>query len=99
MMAVKPEDALKFYSELKTAFALAFSGPHGATVIAELSRYCCADRSDFHTDPRISVALQGRRQVWIHIKEFLDYTPEQLVALKSTALEGEISHARSIDDN
>ena len=50
-------------------------------VLADLAKFCRADRSTFHADPRVHAALEGRREVWLRIQEHLNLTPEQLAQL------------------
>ncbi len=94
-----PDEALKYFADLKTAYQTRFGNAQPNPVMDDLMTYCHATRSCFHTDAGIERVLLGRNQVYLRIKEFLDLTPEQLVALNTRPAEGAISHApRSNDD-
>ena len=49
--------------------------------LIDLAMFCRADETCFHSDPRIHAVLEGRREVWIRIKQFLTMEPEQLAAI------------------
>lgn len=44
---------------------------HGRKVLADLGRFCRADASTFHADPRIHALLEGRREVLLRLINFL----------------------------
>lgn len=50
-----------------------------AIVMADLQDFCRATRTAFHADPRIHAMLEGRREVFLRIREHLDLTLDQLV--------------------
>lgn len=50
-------------------------------VLKDLARFCRANESTFHIDPRMHAVLEGRREVWLRIQEHLQFTPEQIYAL------------------
>lgn len=52
-------------------------------VLDDLRGFCRADRTTFHEDPRVSAALEGRREVWLRIQQHLELTPDQLLVLYS----------------
>ena len=52
-------------------------------VLDDLAGFCRAERSCWDPDARIHAALEGRREVYIRIKEHLELTPEQLLILYS----------------
>ena len=81
---MNPAEALAYFSEVKRAFHAAFNiAPHGGIVMEDLSLYCHEKRTCFHTDDAIRNVLEGRRQVMLRIREFLELSPEQLVALNT----------------
>ena len=47
-------------------------------VLSDLEKFCRAKESCFHPDPRLHAALEGRREVFLRIKDFLDLTVTQL---------------------
>ncbi len=57
-----------------------FGGVHGERVLDDLARFCRANESTFHSDPRIEGVLQGRREVWLRVAAHLNLTPDELQA-------------------
>jgi len=74
-------DALSFLKNRKTAYQLCFKSPAGNEVLMDLVKFCRANRSCYHDDPRLHAVAEGRREVWLRINEHLHLTPEQLQAL------------------
>ena len=63
---------------------LAVFDPSGAktdAVLDDLAKFCRANESTFHPDERTHVLLEGRREVWLRIKNHLDLTNEDLFKL------------------
>lgn len=60
-------------------YRLALGGPPGQVVLADLARFCRADQTTFHPDPRVHALMEGRREVWLRIKEHLDLDLEDLL--------------------
>lgn len=61
-------------------------------VLADLARFCRADRSTFHADHAISDRLDGRREVFLRIQQHLNLTTQELWRLygaKSDQSKGE----------
>lgn len=73
----------EFLRTRKRNYQLAFGQPAGQEVLIDLAKFCRADRSTFHADPRSHALLEGRREVWLRIQQHLNLTPEQLTALYS----------------
>jgi len=48
-------------------------------VMEDLERFCRADASCFHPDPRIHAVLEGRREVLLRIKDYLNLSSEDLI--------------------
>ncbi len=46
-------------------------------VLADLARFCRANESAFHPDQRVHAVLEGRREVWLRIRQHLDLTPDE----------------------
>lgn len=67
----------------RLAYQLTFKKDNYAAqeVLMDLAQFCRADRTTFHSDPRISAALQGRHEVWLRLTHHLHLTSEQLFAL------------------
>jgi hypothetical protein len=81
MKQVLTSEALQEYADRKRAFNSAFAmGPHGPRV-TELLGVFCRSRVTTHMDgfPDLSLVLEGRRQVFLLIQDYLELTPEQLV--------------------
>lgn len=63
---------------------LAVFDPSGAQtdkVLDDLAKFCRANKSTFHTDARAHALMEGRREVYLRIREHLDLTNEQLFIL------------------
>ena len=79
-----PEEALAYFTEWKTAYQLLF-GKGDSVAFADLATFC-HERTTCVVpgDREQSYVLEGRRQVILRIRNFLDLTPEQLVQLHTT---------------
>lgn len=49
--------------------------PDGGVVLDDLARFCRARETCFDPDPRVAALLEGRREVWLRLNEFL-HLPE-----------------------
>lgn len=47
-------------------------------VLKDLIRFCRANESTFHEDPRIHAVLEGRREVFLRIQKHLNLSTEDL---------------------
>jgi len=47
-------------------------------VLKDLTRFCRANESCFDSDPRIHAALEGRREVYLRIKQHTDLDQQTL---------------------
>ncbi len=56
----------------------ALDNPAAQQVLGDLSKFCRAHVSTFHRDDRIHAVLEGRREVWLRIQEYLNLTEEQI---------------------
>ena len=50
-------------------------------VLADLAKFCRAHESSFHADPRMHAVLEGRREVWLKIQNYLNLSPDELIEL------------------
>lgn len=50
-------------------------------VLADLAKFCRANETTFHTDPRLHAVLEGRREVYLRILDHLKRTEEELWAI------------------
>jgi HD superfamily phosphohydrolase len=47
-------------------------------VLKDLAKFCRANESTFHADPRIHAVLEGRREVWLRIQHQLKLDADAL---------------------
>src|SRR5450631_704605 len=76
-------EMFRFLSDRWVAYNQTF-GPqnrYSSYVLKDLARFCRANDSTFHPDPRMHAVLEGRREVWLRIQEHLQLTPAQIYAL------------------
>lgn len=85
------DNALAFIRERKRSYQQGCGSETTAVMMADLARFCRADTSCFHADPRIHAALEGRREVWIRIQEHLTKSPEELLAIYGAAIQAPIT--------
>lgn len=62
-------------------FRITFRSMHGQQALMDLSDYCYATASTYDPDPIRSAMNVGRREVWLHIMELTQLTPEELLAV------------------
>lgn len=72
------ESIKRFLMGRQTAYRVVFDGPRGQEVLADLAKFCRANQTTFHPDPRIEGRLDGRREVWLRIQNHLQLTPDEL---------------------
>lgn len=86
-----PDEALAFFAEKKKAYQSAFGQPpHGPMVLADLAIFCRARETCVVPGDRDrTYVLEGRREVFLRVQDFLERTPEELVVLFTKPLEGE----------
>lgn len=78
-------DALRnFLSGRRTAYVQIFSGPNAKIVLEDLARFCRANETTFHENPRVAALQEGRREVWLRIQQHLNLSPEELFDLISS---------------
>lgn len=46
------------------------------TVLKDLARFCRANQTCFHADPRVHAVIEGRREVWLRIMEHTKLDPD-----------------------
>ena len=69
--------------ERRYAYQKTLQGPLAEVVLKDLARFCRANESTFHADPRAHAVAEGRREVWLRIQHHLRLTPAQLWELYS----------------
>lgn len=77
--------AIDFLRGRKRDYQLVFKleDPAGARVLEDLARFCRANETCFHSDPRLHAVAEGRREVWLRIQQHLNLNSEQLYKLLS----------------
>ena len=70
--------ARSFLTSRKQAYQLTFNpeSVHAETVLRDLAKFCRAQESTFHPDPRVEGRLDGRREVWLRITQHLNLSVE-----------------------
>lgn len=80
---------LNFIGRRRNAYCAVFLtqdervAPRAQEVLEDLARFCRANESCFHKDPRAHAALEGRREVWLRIQQNLQLSDEQLAQIYS----------------
>lgn len=72
------DQARQFLSRRRTAYVRTFTGPMAEEVLQDLARFCRANQSTFHADPRVHAVAEGRREVWLRIQQHLQLSDDQL---------------------
>ncbi len=57
------------------------NSPHTHEVLKDLAWFCRAHSPTFHADARIHAMLEGRREVWLRIQEYLQLDMEEIYSL------------------
>jgi len=65
------------YLQRQLAYSLTFNNESGKQVLEDLAKFCRANETAFHADPRVHAALEGRREVYLRIKDHLELPPEE----------------------
>jgi len=67
----------------KFAYQMVFAKENKYTraVLKDLARFCRAHESTFDVDPRRHAALEGRREVFLRIKEYLELNETEIYEL------------------
>jgi hypothetical protein len=80
-----PEKAIEVFTDCKRAYQLAFNTPAGQAVLLDLMPFCRARETCVVPGDRDrTYVLEGRREVYLRIRDYLDLTPEQLVEKYTT---------------
>lgn len=94
------EELLAMLTDRKTAYQVAFGSQAGQAVLNDLMPFCRArDTCVIPGDRDLTYVLEGRREVYLRIRDHLDLTPEQLVERYTRPAEGAISHDGSHHDD
>lgn len=86
------EAAVAFIRNRQRAYQLVFGGrdstkrsPAQQLVIGDLARFCRANTTTFHADPRMHAVLEGRREVYLRITQHLNLSAEEVYTLVNAA--------------
>ena len=74
-------DAEALLKDRKSAYTLTFGDESGQAVLQDLAKFCRANESCFHADPRLHALMEGRREVWLRIVQHLNLTEQELFRL------------------
>ena len=77
---------LDFLRGRSQSYKLTFGNPAGDRVLVDLAKFCRANDTTFHADPRVAAHLDGRREVWLRIQNHLRLNPEQLLSIYAQGL-------------
>lgn len=72
--------AKRFLSARRMAYIQTFNpeSVFAQQVLEDLAKFCRANDTTFHTDPRTHAVLEGRREVWLRIMNHTKLDPDQL---------------------
>lgn len=74
----------------KTAYLQTFNnGKASKAVLIDLAKFCRANESTFNKDERLSLILEGRKEVWLRIQNYLNLTQDELFDLHQIRNKGE----------
>lgn len=74
------ERFLLAFTDVKRAYQQAFGKGPGEAVLIDLAPFCRADETCVVPGDRDrTYVLEGRREVWLRIQDYLKLTPEELV--------------------
>jgi len=79
IVANKTEELRTFLFKRKIAYSHTFNleSPYVQTVLADLARFCRANKSCFHENERVQAHLEGRREVWLRLMEHINMTSDE----------------------
>lgn len=87
------EELMAMLTERKVAYQITFGSQAGQAVLNDLKPFCRATRTCVVPgESDMTYVLEGRREVYLRIREHLDLTPEELFDLYTRPAEGAISH-------
>lgn len=87
--------ARQFLARRRYVYNATFRAPIAAEVLADLAKFCRANESTFHADPRVHAVAEGRREVFLRIQKHIRLTDEELFSLYGT---GQPTIARTTED-
>ncbi len=85
------EEAVRIFTDCKRAYLLAFSPPAGPAVLNDLAPFCRAKETCVVPGDRDRTwVLEGRREVWLRIKDYLEMPVEDLIKKYTRTINGVI---------
>ena len=83
MIKQDPDTYERNLAALQLDYSQVFSqdSPHTMPVLKDLAKFCRAFESTFNPDPRLHAVLEGRREVWLKIMEYLNFDFKELYDL------------------
>jgi hypothetical protein len=86
---VTKDEAKVIYGDRQRAYMLAFKEAAGQAVLMDLATFCrAAETCVVPGDRDRTYVLEGRREVYLRIREHLDLTVDQLVEKYTTPAKG-----------
>ena len=81
----------QLFNERKVSYCLTFKKDDRANkaVLEDLARFCRANETTFAADVRASAVLEGRREVWLRIQNYLNLTVDELYDIHHIRTKGE----------
>lgn len=81
MLLKTKKDLHDYYHNRCIAYGRIFDekSPYTTTVLEDLAKFCRGSESTFHADARLHALMEGRREVWLRIKEFLTHNADQML--------------------
>lgn len=77
-----PDEALIFFTDRQNAYRVTFGTDAGRAVLEDLVPFCRARETCVVPGDRDrTYVLEGRREVYLRIQDYLHRTPEDLVAM------------------
>lgn len=72
--------SLAAITDRQTAFRLCLApGAASSMLMEDLEKFCRAKETCWSEDARHHARLEGRREVWLHIREYLDNSAEEIL--------------------
>lgn len=83
MRVAKKSELRQFYHERAIAYGRTFDdkSPYVVTILEDLAKFCCVHQTTYSKDigAREMFILEGRRQVWLRLQEFMKLNADQLL--------------------
>lgn len=77
-----PDEAAAENEALIRGYQLAFGSPAGQAVLIDLASFCrAAETCVVPGDHDRTYVLEGRREVWLRIQQFINLTPQEVLNL------------------